>query len=298
MAGNYTAIDLSQIAPPSVVETIDYEAILAAMIADLVDRLPSFSALVESDPAYKILEVAAYRETILRQRINDASRAVMLAYAAGADLDNLAAFFGVTRLTITAADPTATPPVAAVYETDDDLRRRAQLSLEGFSTAGPSGAYIFHALSASSDVLDASATSPEPGSVLVAVLSRTGDGTAGSGLLATVDAALNDEDVRPLCDGVSVVSAEIVDYTIEAELKFLPGPDTSTVLAAAQAAAEAYADAQHRLGLSVTLSGIYAALHQSGVARVDLTAPTANITTTETQASWCSSITVTDGGLL
>ena len=49
----------------------------------------AFTALVESDPAWTILEVAAYRELLLRQRINDASRAVMLAFATGADLEHL-----------------------------------------------------------------------------------------------------------------------------------------------------------------------------------------------------------------
>lgn len=296
MAGNYTAIDLSQVAAPSVVETIDFEAILAAMLADLQERSDDFTALVESDPAYKILQVAAYREVILRQRINEAARAVMIAYATGTDLENLGALFGVVRLVIDPGDPDAVPPVPPTYESDADLRRRVQLSLEGFSTAGPSGAYVFHALSADGDVLDASATSPEPGDVLVTLLSRSGDGTASPAVIAAVEAALNDEDVRPLCDSVAVQSAEIVDYTIEATIYCLPGPDASTVIAAAQDAAEAYAEAQHRLGLSVTLSGIYAALHQPGVARVDLVEPTANITIAPTQASSCTGITLTNGG--
>lgn len=298
MAGTYTAIDLSQVPAPSVVETIDFETILAAMIADLQVRWPEFTALVESDPAYKILEVCAYRETVLRQRINEAARSVMLAYSTGADLENLAALFGVTRLVIDPGDPEALPPVPATMESDSDLRRRVQLSLEGFSTAGPSGAYIFHALSADGDVLDASAISPAPGDVLVSILSRTGDGTASPTLQATVEAALSAEDVRPLCDTVGVQSAEIVNYAITATLRFNPGPDSATILANAEAAAAAYAGAQHRLGLDVTLSGIYAALHQPGVARVDLASPTGNIAISLEQASYCTSITLTDGGVL
>lgn len=68
MAGGFTAVDLSQLPAPSVVETLDFETILQAMLDDLLARDPDFSALVESDPAYKILEVAAYRELLLRQR--------------------------------------------------------------------------------------------------------------------------------------------------------------------------------------------------------------------------------------
>lgn len=38
----FTAVDLSQLEPPQVVETIDYEQILAAMIADLQARDSTF----------------------------------------------------------------------------------------------------------------------------------------------------------------------------------------------------------------------------------------------------------------
>lgn len=297
MAGGYTAVDLSLLPAPAIVEVLDYETILAAMLADLRERDPAFDALVESDPAYKILEVAAYRELLVRQRVNEAARAVMLPYAAGADLDNLAALFGVMRLVLDPGDAEALPPVPPTYETDSDLRRRLQLSLEGFSTAGPAGAYVFHALTADGEVLDATASSPSPGDVLVTVLARTGDGTAAPELVAAVDAALSADDVRPLCDNVVTQGATIVPYSIEAEIYCYAGPDRSVVLAASQAAAEAYAAAQHRLGRDVTLSGIYAALHQPGVQRVELTSPAASIVVDITEASWCTGITITDGGV-
>ena len=40
------------------------------------------------------------------------------------------------------------------------MRRRAQLALEGFASAGPTGAYIFHALSASGQVKAVDVTAP------------------------------------------------------------------------------------------------------------------------------------------
>ena len=296
----FTQINLSNLPAPAVVETLDFETIVQEMRDDLVARFPAIEGVIdlESEPARKLIEVFAYREVVMRARINNAARAVMMAYATGSDLDHIAAMFGVSRFLITPANPDAVPPTEAVYETDDDLRRRTQLALEGFSTGGPSGAYIFHALSADADVLDASAISPVPGDVLVTVLSRTGDGTASPELLAAVDAALNDEDVRPLCDAVSVQSADIVEYQIEAALLFDAGPGPATVIAAAQAAAEAYASAQHRLGKDITISGIHAALHQPGVARVDLSSPAANIAISDEQAGYCTEIDLTDGGIL
>ena len=297
MPGGYTAIDLSQLPAPAIVEELDYETIRAAMLADLVARMPSFSALLESDPVVKLLEICAYRELVLRQRVNDATRGVMLAKAVGSDLDHLAALFGVQRFVLDAGDATAIPPVAPTLESDADFRRRVQLSLEGFSTAGPVGAYIYHALSAHPDVLDASADSPLPGDVVVTVLSRTGNGAASPTLVAAVQAALSADDVRPLCDTVGVQSATIVNWHIAATLTCYAGPDRAVILAAAQAAAAAYAADQHRLGRDVTLSGIYAALHRPGVQRVTLVNPVADIVIAPHQASWCTGIVLTDGGV-
>ncbi|MCP4102949.1 MAG: baseplate assembly protein, partial [Lentisphaerae bacterium] len=69
----FNAIDLSLLPAPNVIEPLDYEIIFSAMLTDLQSKATEFSALVESDPAYKVLEVAAYRELMLRQRVNDAS---------------------------------------------------------------------------------------------------------------------------------------------------------------------------------------------------------------------------------
>lgn len=296
MASAYTKVDLSQLAPPNVVEAMDFESIFSSMLADLRARDSAFTALVESDPAYKILEVAAYRELLIRQRVNDAAKAVMVAYATGADLDQIAANYDVARLLITPADDTTIPPTAAVYESDDEFRTRIVLSLEGYTSAGSRGSYIFHALSASGDCKDVAVESLTPGTVNVAVLSRTGTGAAPSQTIANVVEALNAEVVRPLCDTVVVTSASVVNYSITASLTVFPGTGQAEVLAAATAAVQAYADAQHRLGYDITRSGIYAALHQPGVQNVTITAPSADIVNAWNQAPYCTGITVTVGG--
>lgn len=290
-------IDLSLAAPPEVVETLDYEEILAAMIADLQSRDATFNALVESDPAYKLLEVCAYRELLIRQRVNDAARSVMLAYAGGTDLDHLAALYGVQRLVVDPGDPDAAPPVPATYESDSALRARILLAPEGLSVAGPIGAYKYHALSAAADVLDVDVSSPSAGQVLLTVLSATGDGTPSAALLASVEEAVTAEDVRPLTDQVSVQAATIVPYEVSATLTFFEGPDAETIRQAAEAACSSYVQSSHRLGRDVTLSGLYAALHQPGVQNVALASPAADIVVSGQQAAWCSALTVTAGGV-
>lgn len=292
----FTAVDLARLPFPAVVEPLDYETILAALLADLCARDPAFDALVESDPAFKLLEVVAYRELLLRQRVNEAAKAVTLAYAVGSDLDQIAARYNVQRLVLDAGDPTASPPRAAVLEADSDLRRRVQLAFEGLSVSGPTGAYLFHALGADADVLDASVISPDPGEVVVTVLARTGDGTADAPLLAKVGAALSAEDTRPLTDHVAVQAALIVPYTVSAALTLYPGPDSAVVLAEAIARVDAFIASNHRLGRDVTRSGLFAALHAEGVQNVALSQPAADIIVTATQAAHCSSRAVTFAG--
>lgn len=292
-------IDLSLLPPPDVVETIDFETLFAARKARLLELTPEAdrAALaatleLESEPITVLLQESAYRELILRQRINEAARAVMLASAQGADLDNLAALYGVARLVTDPGDPGAVPPIAPTYETDAALRHRAQLAVEGFSTAGPVESYRFHALSASGDVADASVASPSPGQVVVTILGDDGDGMPPQALLDVVDSALNAEAVRPLTDEVIVQAATIVPYAIEAELVLYPGPAPAPVLAAAQAEAERYAAETHRLGFDVTISGIYAALHQPGVQRVILGAPVEDLVCAAHEAPYCTGITL------
>ncbi|QOI56234.1 baseplate assembly protein [Rouxiella badensis] len=296
-------IDLSQLPAPEVVETLDYETLLAASKARLVALYPADeqaaiarTLTLESEPIVKILEENTYREMLLRQRVNEAAKAVMVAYAMNTDLDQLAANNDVQRLVITPADAQAVPPVAAVMEADADLRQRIPAAFEGMSVAGPSGAYEYHAASASGLVADASATSPAPAEVVVTILSRDGDGTASAELLATVSTALNDEAVRPVGDRVTVRSAEIVNYEIVATVFVYPGPAIEPILADAKARLVAYINEQRRLGRDIRHSAIYAALTTQGVQHVELTSPPADVVLNKTQAANCTAYTITSGG--
>ncbi len=290
-------IDLSQIAAPNIVENLDYETILAERKDKLLALVPAelqsqvtYVLGLETEPLTISLQESAYRELVLRNRINDAARAVMLAYAAGIDLDQIGANYNVQRLVIQEAIPDAIPPVDAVYEPDTDFRHRIQLSLDGYTTAGSKESYVFHGLSADGKVLDIDPVSDTEGVVNVYVLSRDGNGTADQDLINKVSAALNAEKIRPMTDLVQVMSASIIEYQINAEIVLPSGPDKSIVLDAAAAAAQAYADSRQKIGYDVALSGIHAALHQSGVTQVNLLTPSSNISVDDGQSSYCTQI--------
>jgi len=296
-------IDLSHLPPPVVVEPLDFETLFnerkEAFIAlypedeqDVIRRTLS----LESEPITMLLEENCYRELLLRQRVNEAARAVMVAYSVGSDLDQLAANFNVERLIITPEDDSVVPPVPAVMESDADLRVRTPQAFEGLSVAGPTAAYEFFGLSADGRVADVSAVSPTPACVTVTVLSREGDGTASQELIDIVASALNGEEVRPVADQVTVQAAEIVPYEIDATLYIYPGPESEPIRQASEQKLKAYITAQRRLGRDIRISAIYAALHVEGVQRVELTQPLADMVLDDTQASNCTGYTITVGG--
>lgn len=296
-------IDLSQLPAPEIVDEPDFETLLAERKAAFVALYPANeqaavmrTLALESEPVTKLLQESTYREVLLRQRINEAAQAVMVAYALGGDLDQLAANYNVNRLIVTAADNDAVPPIAAVMESDDDLRLRVPDAFEGLSVAGPTAAYEFHAKSADGRVADASATSPAPAEVVLTVLSREGEGTAADDLLAVVEKALNSERVRPVADRLTVRSAEIIPYSVDATLYLYPGPEAEPVMAAAKASLQKYIARQTRLGRDIRRSAIYASLHVEGVQRVELASPLADVVLDKTQAASCSEWSIFNGG--
>ncbi|AZC49696.1 Baseplate assembly protein J [Pseudomonas chlororaphis subsp. piscium] len=292
-----TLVDLSELPAPEVLEPLDFETSYDETLGVFRDYMgDNWSADVESDPVTKLLEVGTYLKIGNRARVNDAAKALMVAYAIGADLEQLAANVNLKRLVIQAADPDAVPPVLEVLESIDALRERVQLAYEGLTTAGPRNSYILHARNASALVADATAESPAPACVDLTVLSLEGDGTAGPELLAVVAAAVNDDDVRPVGDRVTVRSAQILPFSVDAVLHMKgPGPENDAALAEAISRLKAWINPRRRLGVEVARSGVDAQLHVAGVGRVELR-NWQDLAPTKAQAAYCTGYSVVLGG--
>lgn len=292
-------VDLSQLPQPKIIEELDFEVILSEVKAVMLAAFPqeqqaSVAAALEleSEPLNVIAQVVAYREMLLRRRINDGAAACMLSHAVSTDLDNLAANNNTERLiTIPATETTD-----AVMESDTALRLRAQAAFEGLSVAGPTAAYEYFAKSVSGKVADAKATSPSPAVVVVSVLSTQGDGTASTELLNNVRNALNAEHIRPVGDRLTVQSATIIHYQINARLYFYPGPESEPILLAAQKSLESWLSEQGKIGRDIARSAIMAVLHVQGVQRVELLEPASDIVIDDTQSAQCDSFTINIGG--
>lgn len=314
--------DLSLLPAPQVLDSLDYEQLLAwrkshvnALQPLLLDASgkPTVKAAtlietdtesywkipldadaglyyldLESDPATRLLQADVYRELLVRQRVNEAALATMPAYATGSDLDHIATRYGINRLTVTAATTTT----AAVLEADDSFRKRLLLAIEGYARGGSMGWYLFNALSASGKVKDAYVYSPTPCDIIITVLSHDGDGTANAELLATVEAAINDRHTRVLGDRITVRSAEVVCYSLSADVWMYPGPSSDTVLAAINTAFTRYRAQSERIGHWIAQSGVDAALHQSGVYRATVTSPVLPLQIGTHQAPYCETLTI------
>ncbi|MDR6152191.1 phage-related baseplate assembly protein [Acidovorax delafieldii] len=300
-------IDLSTVAPPDVVQPLDFEAVLYDLKTETLTRLPQLADVLEleSEPITKLLQVMAYREVLLRQRVNEAARAVMVAYAVGGDLEQIGANYGVVRLP---------------GEADSRLRHRVQQAFNRLAAAGPADAYRQHAMGVSADIRDVQVFSEAPGRVTVTVLAPKMVPAAGADatqaaaglalfgpapsghvhiiqpndgpLLQAVLHALSAEDVRPLTDAVVVRAPRLVPFAVAAVVEVLPGPDATLVLQRRRAALQTYLASCQTQGTDVTRAGIVAALVEPGVKDVRLAQPTANVNVSQGEIAACVAIDV------
>nr|QXF95183.1 baseplate assembly protein J [Wolbachia phage WO] len=238
---------------PNIIEPLNFEEIFSRMKEELVKRDESFTALVESDPAMKVLEVAAWRELLLRERINEAIKSNLLKFAMGEDLDNLAEFYGVER---------------QKEEEDERFRKRIKAKIKGWSTGGSKEHYRYYALSADSRVKDALVESPVPGSVQISILS-TELSTVSEELLEIVKKQVTRDDIRVLTDTVTVIGCNITEIDIHSRMSISPVISKEEIK-------EQFIkkfEASRRLGWNVTRSWIIANLFVDGVENVELIEP-------------------------
>lgn len=284
-------ITLDALPQPDIVESLDVETIITERKARLIELYPACAAVLalESEPLTKLVESGAYRELLLRQRYNEEALALTLAFSSGADLDHIGlTYYQEPRLEITPASGS----VAAVMETDAAYRRRLQLKPASWSTAGPRDAYLFHALSASSDVLDAGVSTPYPGTTIVAVLGRSESGDPAAGTLDAVTERLNDLTVRPLCERVIVQAAEVELYAAHVRIWTYPGADAAAKTTEATTGLQTLVDSLYAVGLDAARSAIASAAHVAGVQRVEVIEPTDDVVCDATRVARCTWVNV------
>lgn len=152
---------------------------------------------------------------------------------------------------------------SAEVESDDAFRQRAKMSVHKFSTAGSANAYIYHAFSADSRVLDAVATdngNPNGGIAYIYIKAKV----QTPELLKIVKNYLNDDDRRPLNAVIELNWANKKEVLVEADVFF---DDL--------ALANDFKVPSHnfKIGENYVLSKIYKELEQNGVYKVEINSP-------------------------
>jgi phage-related baseplate assembly protein len=242
------------------------------ILAEIKAKMPPEITLLESDPATKILEIVAFREMILRERINNSAKANLLAFAGGDDLDYLAEFYGVER---------------QEGETDDAFRLRIKARIAAFSNAGSKEHYRFHALSSSPHVKDALASSPDPGVVKISILSDLENGQASEELLEIVRNYINRDDIKMLTDTVQVVGCNVISLDVIAEI----AASNSFALQSIKSNFVEKFNTSKTLGWSPSISWIIANIFTDDVTRIKVVQPDADIVIASDECVSLNSVT-------
>lgn len=262
-------VDLSSLPAPVMIAAVDTEAIIARMAASFTAwALEEYGVDVtgivalEGEPLAVQMEFYAYQEAQMRAAFNDVLKSNLLAFAAGTDLDHIAADHGVTRLS---------------GEKDEALRSRIVLADQGNSAAGPEEWYEFHARSASVEVADVAVYRTGAGpEIEVAVLSTDEGGVPSAELLALVSAAVTSPLVRSINDIVSVVAATKTVVNVVADV-WLRKNTPETVFDGLEDLLRDALDEDGGIGRDVNESWIKAKLMVAGVSKVAVISPAVGI---------------------
>ena len=290
-------INPSSLPPPDAIETIDQEAILADRMEDFQERadqagFPYDVGPLEFDPIKIDQEAHAHREALMRARVNSAVRAVLPAYAKGADLDQIVARANVERLTLVPADPVT--GAAAVMESDTSLLVRYLTSF-ALPAAGSPDAYIHHSIVAYPGVHDIAVLGPGdhgvPGRAAIYLLAPGGE-LVDPDTVAAVRAYLHQDHIKPLTDDVVVGSASLALYRVELTILVPRGPAPGVIADAAKAAVEAAAAARYAIGAKVYVNALEGAAYVGNVLRVTRVEPAADIDPGPSTATFCTEVVI------
>ena len=186
----------------------------------------------------------------------------------------------------------------AEQETDSAFYERMRESMESFSTAGPSGAYIYHAKTASPLVADVAALSPTPGVADIRVLLRDGE-LPTEEVLQEVQAQLSADKVRPLCDFVQVSAPDTVPLNIDATY-YIPKPSQNSaavITADVEKAVQDYIRWQtEKMGRDINPSVFVSYMMKTGIKRVVVRQPEYTVVP-ESEVAALNQCNVSSGGV-
>lgn len=186
----------------------------------------------------------------------------------------------------------------ADLETDDSLAERIFLAPSGYSVAGPDDAYKYWAKTYSQTIGDVNVTSPNPVEVEVRFVMQDGSLPTNTTIEGMAE-YLQDNNVRPLTDKVTVLAPETVSFDIELTY-YINRSDQAkagTIQTEVTQAIADYIDWQTMtIGRDINPSELMKRIVAAGAKRAEITSPVFT-TVPDTSVSRIGTQTVTYGGI-
>ncbi|MFP7470009.1 baseplate J/gp47 family protein [Niallia taxi] len=186
------------------------------------------------------------------------------------------------------------------WEEDDPYADRIRQSNAQYSTAGPEDAYIYHAKSVSSEIVDVAVYSPSESVVAVVPLLENGE-LPTKDILNAIEEKLNGRTIRPLTDMIRTELPEIVRYDIQVNF-YIPRSKSSvetTIKAQINAAIDDYIKWQKsKLGRGIDASELVTRIKEAGGIRVTASSPSQFIVLSKTQVAHANAVSANYGGLV
>lgn len=184
-------------------------------------------------------------------------------------------------------------------EDNDNYRERIHEAPEGFSVAGPEGAYLFFAKKYSSNILDIKPSSPSPGTIDMRVLLIGGEIPTDT-FLQGLKSFISDKTLRPMTDNLICNAPDVINYDINLTY-YISSENSSTVNLIQQNVNQAVEDyklwQKSKLGRDINVDELSTRIKSAGAKRSVITSPTYTVITDIQVAIASANITVTYGGL-
>jgi phage-related baseplate assembly protein len=214
----------------AVVKVPDIELILSERMAAFVALWRQYDppmaadydvARLEFDPAKIIQEQGTAAHVNVLSRVNQAARAVTLAFATGTDLDGVASRYpgGVPR--VASEIYTSTDSIIDRMVKDGRYRNRIWLAPNALASAGTAESYEFFGLTALPGARDVSATALRKPDEVVSILTVLMEGAnpiPTEDQLLTVYRAINTEANMPMADVLSVQAARPITFVYNVDV--------------------------------------------------------------------------------
>jgi phage-related baseplate assembly protein len=184
-------------------------------------------------------------------------------------------------------------------EDDDKLRDRIHLAPEGFSVAGPEGAYEYFTRQYSPLIQDVKITSPSDGVVDIRVLLIGGE-LPGATFISGLSDHLNARDKRPLTDKLQAGAPTTVAYNLDVTyyIRLSEESNENNLKEAIETAIDEYTIWQKgAIGRDINPSELIARCLNAGAKRIEITLPVFTPIDNSNQVAALGTKAVVYGGL-